>query len=75
MMSFSHIRLLSAVDNRRQSLIEDGYRVLFEHKDDVGYFVKLRHHNGTIIALNGSFADGTIKQTTNGKTTHSEKVC
>lgn len=75
MMRFEDVAVLSAVENRRQSLIQDGYNVMFEHKDNVGYFCKLRHLNGSIVSLTATFADGTIRQTTNGKVTHSEKVC
>lgn len=75
MITFSDMRVLSAVEYRRQSLIEDGFRVLFEHQDDIGYFVKMRHRNGTIVSLMANIKDGTIKQTTNGKVTHTEKVC
>lgn len=75
MIRFSDMVVLSAVENRRQSLIEDGYNVLFEHHDNYGYFVKMRHRNGTIVSLNATLNDGTIRQTTNGKVTHTEKVC
>ena len=75
MITFGDMLVLSAVENRRQSLLEDGYKVLFEHQDDLGYFVKMRHRNGTIVSLMASTKDGTIKQTTNGKVTHSEKMC
>jgi hypothetical protein len=75
MIRFSDMLVLSAVENRRQSLIEDGYNVLFEHHDKYGYYVKLRHRNGTIVSLNATLNDGTIRQTTNGKVTHTEKVC
>ena len=75
MLKFSEYRVLSAVDNRRQSLIDDGYKVLFEHKDAVGYYCKMRHRNGTIVSLNANIGNGTITQTTNGRTTHTEKVC
>lgn len=75
MIRFSDMVVLSAVENRRQSLIEDGYNVLFEHHDDYGYFVKMRHRNGTIVSLNATLKDGTIRQTTNGKLTHSETMC
>lgn len=75
MIRFSDMVVLSAVENRRQSLIEDGYNVLFEHHDNYGYYVKLRHRNGTIVSLNATLNDGTIRQTTNGKVTHTEKVC
>lgn len=75
MIRFSDVKVLSAVENRRQSLLDDGYNVLFEHKDAYGYFVKLRHRNGTIVSLNATLQDGTIRQTTNGKVTHTEKVC
>lgn len=75
MITFNDMRVLSAVEYRRQSLIEDGFKVLFEHQDDIGYFVKMRHNNGTIVSLMANTRDGTIKQTTNGKVTHTEKVC
>lgn len=75
MLKFSEYRVLSAVDNRRQSLIEDGFNVLFEHKDEVGYFCKLRHRNGTIVSLNANIGNGTITQSTNGKVTHTETMC
>lgn len=75
MLKFSEYRVLSAVDNRRQSLIDDGFNVLFEHKDAVGYYCKMRHRNGTIVSLNANISNGTITQTTNGRTTHTETLC
>jgi len=75
MLKYSEYRVLSAVDNRRQSLIDDGYNVLFEHKDAYGYFCKLRHRNGTIVSLNATLNDGRIRQTTNGRVTHEETMC
>lgn len=75
MITFNDMRVLSAVANRRQSLIDDGFNVLFEHKDDYGYFCKLRHRNGTIVSLFATYCDGRVKQLTNGRLTHNEKVC
>lgn len=75
MISFNDMRVLSAIENRRQSLLEDGYKVLFEHHDYIGYFVKMRHRNGTVVSLTADVKDGTIRQTTNGRVTHTEKVC
>lgn len=60
---------------RRADLLADGYNVMFERFDDVGAFSKLRHRNGTIIILTCDYGTGTIRQKTNGKEVHSEKVC
>ena len=75
MIRFSDVLVLATVEHRRQSLLEDGFHVLFEHKDAVGYYCKLRHRNGTIVSLNATLSNGTIEQKTNGKIVHTEKVC
>lgn len=61
--------------SRRNDLLSDGYRILFEHTDEIGVFCKLRHRNGTIITLKCDYGERSIIQQTNGKTTHFEKVC
>lgn len=60
---------------RRNDLLEDGYRVLFEHIDDFGVFTKLRHRNGTIIVITCDYGEKTIRQKTNGQIVHTETLC
>lgn len=60
---------------RTQGFLEDGYQIMFEHKDKSLCLVKLKHQNGNIITLSYNILNGTITQRTNGRETHQEKVC
>lgn len=68
-------KCLSAFQERRQTLMSDGYNILFEKFDNEGLFAKLRHRNGSIIVLKLSYYDRRLNQTTDGKLVHTEKVC
>lgn len=71
----SHLKGLVLLAERTQGFLEDGYRILFEHKDKSLCLVKLVHPNGNRITLKYNSIDGRITQWTNGRETHSEKVC
>ena len=65
----------SKFSHRREDLLDDGYAIMFERYDEIGAFCKLRHRNGTIIVLTCDYGTGTIRQKTNVKEVHTEKVC
>lgn len=69
------LKCLSAFQERRQSLMSDGYALMFERGDKEGLFAKLRHRNGSFIVLKLSYYDRILNQTTDGKLVHTEKVC
>lgn len=71
----SHLKGLVLLAERTQGFLEDGYTILFEHKDKTLCLVKLVHPNGNRITLKYNSLDGKITQCTNGRETHSEKVC
>jgi len=60
---------------RRNDLLLDGYTIMFERIDNLGAFTKLRHRNGSIIILTCDYESREIRQKTDGKLVHREKVC
>lgn len=66
---------LCALNERVQSLLNDGYHILFHYKSDDLQMVKLRHHNGNRIVLKLTFSDGILSQRTNHIPTFHAKVC
>ena len=61
--------------HRRDDLLNDGWNILFEHTDKFGVFTKMRHRNGSIIIITCDYGTGELKQKTDGREVHSEKVC
>ena len=61
--------------HRRDDLLADGWHILFEHTDKFGVFAKLRHRNGSIIIITCDYGTGELKQKTDGREVHTEKVC
>lgn len=61
--------------HRRDDLLADGWNILFEHTDQFGVFTKMRHRNGSIIIITCDYETGELKQKTDGREVHTEKVC
>lgn len=71
----SKMKCLVALSERIQGFIDDGYQTIFDYHDNNLTYWKLRHRNGNIISIKLDLVDGIITQCTNGKQTHTEKVC
>ena len=71
----SKMKCLVALSERIQGLLDDGYHTIFDYHDNYMTYWKLRHRNGNIISIKLNLVDGIITQCTNGKQTHTEKVC
>lgn len=61
--------------HRRDDLLADGWNILFEHTDQFGVFTKMRHRNGSSIIITCDYGTGELKQKTDGREVHTEKVC
>lgn len=71
----SKMKCLVALSERIQGFLDDGYQTIFDYHDNNLTYWKLRHRNGNIISIKLDLVDGIITQCTNGKQTHTEKVC
>lgn len=71
----SKMKCLVALSERIQGFLDDGYQTIFDYHDNCMTYWKLRHRNGNIISIKLNMVDGIITQYTNGKQTHTEKVC
>lgn len=71
----NYLKGLVILAERTQGFLEDGYSIVFEHKDKSLCLIKLVHTNGNRITLKYNVLDGRITQCTNGRETHSEEVC
>lgn len=69
-----YLKGLVILAKRTQDFLQDGYSIVFEHKDSSLCLVKLVHTNGNRITLKFSVVDGRLSQCTNGRETHSEEV-
>lgn len=67
-------KLVVAFDERRHSLMQDGYNVITSTYTDKFMYNKFRHSNGNYISIIAYIDDGRIVQRTNGKVVHDEKV-
>lgn len=68
-------KLLAALRLRCQSLIEDGYSIIFTTDTKGWYYIKLHHRNGNYVSVIAYYDDYSIIQRTNGLIVHDEKVC
>lgn len=69
-----YLKGLVILAQRTQDFLNDGYSIVFQHKDTTLCLVKLIHTNGNRITLKYDVIDGRISQCTNGRETHSEEV-
>lgn len=67
-------KLVVAFDERRHSLMKDGYNIITSSYTDKFMYNKFRHVNGNYISIVAYIDDGRIVQRTNGKVVHDEKV-
>lgn len=68
-------KLLAALNERCQSLIKDGYTILYSANGIGWVYIKLRHSNGKYVSLNAMYECNRLVQRTNGIIVHDEKVC
>lgn len=66
---------LFILSNRVESLLKEGYQVMFQYKQKDLCLIKMCHKNGNIIILKLKFPDGILLQHTNGKRKFEAKVC
>lgn len=68
-------KLVVAFDERRHSLMQDGYNIITSTYTDKFMYNKFRHSNGNYVSIIAYIDDCSIVQLTNGKVVHNEKVC
>lgn len=68
-------KLVVAFDERRHSLMQDGYNIITSTYTDKFMYNKFRHSNGNYVSIIAYIDDCSIVQRTNGKVVHNEKVC
>lgn len=68
-------KLVVAFDERRHSLMQDGYNIITSTYTDKFLYNKFRHSNGNYISIIAYIDDCRIVQRSNGMIVHDEKVC
>lgn len=67
-------KLVVAFDERRHSLMKDGYNIVTSSYTDKFMYNKFRHRNGNYVSIIAHIDDSIIIQRTNGRIVHYEKV-
>lgn len=67
-------KLVVAFDERRHSLMKDGYNIITSTYTDKFLYNKFRHCNGNYVSIIAYIDDCSIVQRTNGHIVHNEKV-
>lgn len=67
-------KLVVAFDERRHSLMQDGYNIVTSTYTDKFMYNKFRHSNGNYVSIIAYIDDGSLVQRTNGIVVHNEKV-
>lgn len=67
-------KLVVAFDERRHSLMQDGYNIITSTYTDKFMYNKFRHPNGNYVSIIAYLDHGSIVQRTNGIMVHNEKV-
>lgn len=67
-------KLVVAFDERRHSLMQDGYYIIVSSYTDKFMYNKFRHSNGNYVSIIAHIDDCSIVQRTNGRIVHNEKV-
>lgn len=67
-------KLVVAFDERRHSLMKDGYNIVTSTYTDKFMYNKFRHTNGNYVSIIAHIDDCSIIQRTNGRIVHYEKV-
>ena len=68
-------KLLAALKERCQSLVKDGYTIIYSANGIGWVYYKLRHTNGNYVSLHAMLEYNRLVQRTNGLIVHDEKVC
>lgn len=68
-------KVAQSFSNRRDSLLLEGWRIVFERSDKFGAFCKMSHRNGSVIILTCDYENRQVRQKTDGVVAHSETVC
>lgn len=68
-------KLVVAFDERRHSLMQDGYNIINSTYTDKFMYNKFHHSNGNYVSIIAYIDDCRIVQRTNGIVVHDEKVC
>lgn len=68
-------RLVVAFDERRHSLMKDGYNIVTSSYTDKFMYNKFRHSNGNYVSIIAYIDDCRIVQRTNGIIVHNESLC
>lgn len=65
--------IIKRVSYMGHSLINEGYRIIFNVGLPETYYIKLRHHqNGNVISIVGNYEKSLIRLFRNGKLRHEE---
>lgn len=67
-------KLVVAFNERRHSLMKDGYNIIMSSYTNKFMYNKFRHSNGNYISIIAYINDCRIVQRTNGKIVHNDKV-
>lgn len=67
-------KLVVAFDERRHSLMQDGYNIITSTYTDKFMYNKFRHSNGNYVSIIARIDDCSITQRTNGRVVYYEKV-
>ena len=67
-------KLVVAFDERRHSLMKDGYNIVTSSYTDKFMYNKFRHSNGNYVSIIARIDDFSLTQRTNGHVVHYEKV-
>ena len=68
-------KLVVAFDERRHSLMKDGYNIITSTYTNRCMYNKFRQSSGKDVSSSAYINDCSIVQRTNGKVVHNEKVC
>lgn len=67
--------IIKRVSYMGHSLIDEGYRIIFNVGLPETYYIKLRHcQNGNVISIVGNYEKSLIRLFRNGKLRHEEKL-
>ena len=74
-MNDKRFRYLNLIAERVTALQSDGYMIRVRSVNSVAFFYNLVHHrNGNRINISGSFINGTMTQSRNGKKVYDGEI-
>lgn len=73
--NFLELRTQKILDQRIESLVEDGYKVIYGTRMLTFNFIKLVHlKNGNMVTINANHIENYMVQKTNGKITYQGQI-